>query len=361
MEVQLQEVSMDCGPAEVRRASLGNSTPDLRSGHGFAREPAPRAGRREELVACSLFSAPMASGFVRIPGRGLRAHAFARASERPSTRTSRPLPGESQSTSEGPMSSLSSHTVCPRQCTASKGLLDAWRDVYGPRVLEALSASGCAAGGGPEKTHKVILTGHSQGGAFATLAAYFLHRAGFDVQLSWAIGAGRPGNQALMDFILGRVVYVCVCVCEWVPLRVCVCCLLSPHGMEVLTEVVTKGSPRQLVESSSLLTAKLLIALLPTPSDGEHIERLRPDPLGVRGPTGTSIFRFPTSRPALSAKFCPNPHDERRVGLDENSATSKLMGGIRQSRFRWLWWDLSATDRVVKRAVTIGGLRWGRS
>lgn len=92
-------------------------------------------------------------------------------------------------------------TKCPG-CTVNHGLQAAWQNLLEPVVVDALAHSGCQANSAkPEVSKSVILAGHSMGGAMATLAMYWLQKRGFQVQLSWSIEGGRPGNPAFMTYL----------------------------------------------------------------------------------------------------------------------------------------------------------------
>jgi len=91
-------------------------------------------------------------------------------------------------------------------CTASAGILNAWESTLESKVLEALRRSGCEPKPHREAVNKVFVAGHALGGTIAALATYFLHRMGFNVQVSWLIEAGRPGNRAFVEFLSSKMV-----------------------------------------------------------------------------------------------------------------------------------------------------------
>mmetsp|Transcript_2633 Transcript_2633/g.10192 ORF Transcript_2633/g.10192 Transcript_2633/m.10192 type:complete len:831 (-) Transcript_2633:144-2636(-) len=95
-------------------------------------------------------------------------------------------------------------------CTANQGILEAWKLAVEPRVMSALKESGCEPKSKKDAAYaapsKVFITGHSMGGTMATLATYMLHKQGFEVELSWSLEGGRPGNPALMDYINNRMI-----------------------------------------------------------------------------------------------------------------------------------------------------------
>jgi hypothetical protein len=91
-------------------------------------------------------------------------------------------------------------TAC-EGCHVHQGYVTAWKTALQSRVLSALKASGCEPTTHKETVNKVFVVGHSMGGNMATLSLYFLHKLGFDVQLSWNLEGGRPGDPAFMDYI----------------------------------------------------------------------------------------------------------------------------------------------------------------
>lgn len=86
-------------------------------------------------------------------------------------------------------------------CTVNNGMESAWQMLLKPQVFEALKRSGCEARSREATSDRVILAGHSMGGTMSALLLYHLHKAGFKVQLSWAIEGGRPGNPQFMKYV----------------------------------------------------------------------------------------------------------------------------------------------------------------
>jgi len=76
-------------------------------------------------------------------------------------------------------------------CQAHSGFWQSWMEAQ-PFVMMALSTA--------PANHKLIVTGHSLGGAIATLAAGHIRAMGKAVDL-YSFGAPRVGNQKLADFI----------------------------------------------------------------------------------------------------------------------------------------------------------------
>lgn len=95
---------------------------------------------------------------------------------------------------------------CPG-CTVSRGIQTAWQGHLEPAVLAALKRSGCEAKATKsERVDRVIIAGHSMGGTMGALALYWLQKRGFDVQLSWMMEGGRPGNPAFMTYLNEKIV-----------------------------------------------------------------------------------------------------------------------------------------------------------
>mmetsp|Transcript_105133 Transcript_105133/g.336435 ORF Transcript_105133/g.336435 Transcript_105133/m.336435 type:complete len:830 (+) Transcript_105133:130-2619(+) len=86
-------------------------------------------------------------------------------------------------------------------CEASNGTLNAWIEALEAPVMAALKTSGCSPTAAQETSQNVFIAGHSMGGTMATLAMYMLQKKGFNVQLSWSMEGGRPGNMALMSYL----------------------------------------------------------------------------------------------------------------------------------------------------------------
>jgi len=89
---------------------------------------------------------------------------------------------------------------CPG-CQVQQGVYTAWKANLEEMVVDALGKSGCKPFKANTTTRKVFLVGHSMGGTMMTMASYFLQKAGFQVQLSWILEGGRPGNHAFMDYV----------------------------------------------------------------------------------------------------------------------------------------------------------------
>lgn len=77
------------------------------------------------------------------------------------------------------------------------GFYGSWGEVE-TAVLDAVEAAKAAHPG-----YKVVVTGHSLGGAVATLAAAYLRRAGHGAEL-YTYGAPRVGNEAFVGFVTGQ-------------------------------------------------------------------------------------------------------------------------------------------------------------
>ncbi|QDS76738.1 hypothetical protein FKW77_001301 [Venturia effusa] len=83
--------------------------------------------------------------------------------------------------------------VCPG-CTTHTGFWQSWEEAR-PQVRKATDALRTSHPG-----NKLVVTGHSLGGAIATLAAAELRSSGIAIDL-YTYGAPRVGNQKLVDYI----------------------------------------------------------------------------------------------------------------------------------------------------------------
>lgn len=83
--------------------------------------------------------------------------------------------------------------LCPN-CLVHQGFLNAW-NAASPRVLGAVSAARNANSG-----FRVLATGHSLGGALATLAAGYLRKSGITTDL-YTFGSPRVGNSYFAGYI----------------------------------------------------------------------------------------------------------------------------------------------------------------
>lgn len=75
---------------------------------------------------------------------------------------------------------------CPN-CTTHSGMLSIWQGLR-PCILESLKAAGCRKGSA------LAMTGHSLGGALATLAMSSLQRRGWRILEAYTFGSPRVGN-----------------------------------------------------------------------------------------------------------------------------------------------------------------------
>lgn len=79
-------------------------------------------------------------------------------------------------------------------CLAHTGFYASWAEVAS-RVLAAVAAAKAA-----NPTYQVVVTGHSLGGAVATLAAAYLREDGHAADL-YTYGSPRVGNRAFVQFV----------------------------------------------------------------------------------------------------------------------------------------------------------------
>lgn len=77
------------------------------------------------------------------------------------------------------------------------GFLASWAEVKS-RVLAAVATAKAA-----NPSHKVVVTGHSLGGAIATLATVYLRKAGHAADL-YTYGSPRVGNSAFVKFVTNQ-------------------------------------------------------------------------------------------------------------------------------------------------------------
>jgi predicted lipase len=82
-------------------------------------------------------------------------------------------------------------------CTAHTGFWQSWKDAQG-RVVPAVKQASAAF-----PTYKVTVTGHSLGGAIATLAAASLRNAGYSVAL-YTFGSPRIGGSKISTYITNQ-------------------------------------------------------------------------------------------------------------------------------------------------------------
>ncbi|KAH8887421.1 lipase [Thozetella sp. PMI_491] len=82
-------------------------------------------------------------------------------------------------------------------CKVHTGFANAWTEVESA-VLAAVKSATAA-----HPTFKVITTGHSLGGAVATLGGAYLRKAGYSVDI-YTFGSPRVGNDAFADFVTAQ-------------------------------------------------------------------------------------------------------------------------------------------------------------
>jgi hypothetical protein len=82
-------------------------------------------------------------------------------------------------------------------CQAHDGFVDAWNEIY----PQAKSAVGSALAANPG--YRLIISGHSLGGAVATLGAAYLRRDGFANDV-YTYGSPRVGNAAFTNFVTAQ-------------------------------------------------------------------------------------------------------------------------------------------------------------
>ena len=88
-------------------------------------------------------------------------------------------------------------------------------------ILPLIISKLLPAGADKSKLKPIILTGHSLGGALATLVAFFLQREGFNIQAVYTFGSPRVGNGGFRDAYtipLGAKTFRVVCAGDLVPL-----------------------------------------------------------------------------------------------------------------------------------------------
>ena len=79
-------------------------------------------------------------------------------------------------------------------CKAHQGFLYAWGDVKSNTMAAVKSAKAAYP------SYSIILTGHSLGGAVATIAAAYLRKAGYACDI-YSYGSPRVGNEAFVNFV----------------------------------------------------------------------------------------------------------------------------------------------------------------
>ncbi|KAH7417606.1 lipase [Cadophora sp. MPI-SDFR-AT-0126] len=82
-------------------------------------------------------------------------------------------------------------------CKAHQGFLYAWGDVKTNTMAAVKSAKAAYP------SYSIILTGHSLGGAVATIAAAYLRKAGYACDI-YSYGSPRVGNEAFVNFVDGQ-------------------------------------------------------------------------------------------------------------------------------------------------------------
>merc|ERR1711976_1047324 len=82
-------------------------------------------------------------------------------------------------------------TQCPN-CKAVTGWLVSWREIEA-KIMSTLKGLGCVPG---STRGNLLVTGHSFGGAVATLAMFHLQRKGYNVVQSYNFESPRVGNKA---------------------------------------------------------------------------------------------------------------------------------------------------------------------
>lgn len=95
--------------------------------------------------------------------------------------------------------------ACPG-CAVNHGIESAWHDLLEAQVLQALKQSGCQASPMEGAVNKLFVVGHSMGGTLGALAFYHLQKQGFQMQLSWMMEGGRPGNPPFMTYLNEKIV-----------------------------------------------------------------------------------------------------------------------------------------------------------
>ncbi|KAH7360875.1 lipase [Rhexocercosporidium sp. MPI-PUGE-AT-0058] len=79
-------------------------------------------------------------------------------------------------------------------CKLHQGFLYAWGDVQSNTMTAVKNAKAAYP------SYQIILTGHSLGGAVATIAAAYLRKAGYACDI-YSYGSPRVGNEAFVDFV----------------------------------------------------------------------------------------------------------------------------------------------------------------
>ncbi len=82
-------------------------------------------------------------------------------------------------------------------CEVHAGFMSAWKDVQATVTSAAQSLKAA------NPSYAVIVTGHSLGGAVATLAAAYLRKAGLPCDL-YTYGSPRVGNEAFVSFVTNQ-------------------------------------------------------------------------------------------------------------------------------------------------------------
>jgi len=90
-----------------------------------------------------------------------------------------------------PMEDMKFDDQCPK-CKGVTGWLRSWREIE-PKIMSTLSDLGCVPG---SSLGNLLITGHSFGGAVATLAMFHLQRKGYNVVQSYNFEATRVGDKA---------------------------------------------------------------------------------------------------------------------------------------------------------------------
>lgn len=83
-------------------------------------------------------------------------------------------------------------------CKLHQGFADCWDELYVGGAQDAISAALSANSG-----YRLVVTGHSLGGAIATIAAAYLRRDGFPTDI-FSYGMPRVGNDVFANFVTAQ-------------------------------------------------------------------------------------------------------------------------------------------------------------